>query len=55
MDAGDVHESIPADVRPTVRKGEIKPLRGARRVVCCQWANALPTGNVTGEKEWATF
>jgi len=33
----------------------MKPLRVALRVVSCQRANALPTGNVMGETEWATF
>jgi len=33
----------------------MKPLRVVLRVVSCQRANALPTGNVMGEIEWATF
>jgi len=33
----------------------MKPLRVALRVVSCQPANALPTGNVMGEIGWATF
>jgi len=33
----------------------MNPLRVALRVVNCRRANALPTGNVMGEIEWATF
>jgi len=48
-------KSIPANVGPTVWNGDMKPLSVALRVVSCQRANALPTGNVMGETEWATF
>jgi len=33
----------------------MKTLRVALRMVSCQRANALPTGNVMGKMEWATF
>jgi len=48
-------QSIPTNVGPTVWNAEMKPLRVALRVVSCQRANALPTDNVMGEIEWATF
>jgi len=33
----------------------MKPLRVALRLVGCQRANALPTGNNMVETEWASF